>query len=223
VICDYAQLLGAYGGQFLDDSGKPAFNTGGGLAALEFMKKTIDDGITNPASTESLETDVVKIVSQGQAAMALNWTFMFALANDPSQSQVAGSIGISPTPAGPSGQAPGCNGSMALSVASGSKHPDEAWKLIEYMTSQDVQNQYAKLSLPIWQSSYDDSAVVDMAGADVIAAAKIQLNNMILRPQVPSYNEASAALQVEIQNALTGAKSPQQALDDAAQAWEALL
>jgi multiple sugar transport system substrate-binding protein len=62
-----------------------------------------------------------------------------------------------------------------------------------------------------------------MAGADVIAAAKIQLNNMILRPQVPSYNEASAALQVEIQNALTGAKSPQQALDDAAQAWEALL
>src|SRR5947209_10335290 len=29
VICDYAQLLGAFGGKFLDSSGKPAFTTGG--------------------------------------------------------------------------------------------------------------------------------------------------------------------------------------------------
>jgi multiple sugar transport system substrate-binding protein len=223
VICDYAQLLGAYGGQFLDSSGKPAFNAGGGLAALEFMKKTLDDGISNPASTESLETDVVKIISQGQAAMALNWTFMFALANDPSQSEVAGQIGIAHTPVGPSGAGPSCNGSMALSIASGSKHPEEAWKLIEFMTSQTIQDQYAKLSLPIWKSSYDDPQVVSTAGAEVVAAAKSQLNDMILRPQVPAYNEASAALQLEIQNALTGAKTPQQALDDAAKVWEGLL
>jgi multiple sugar transport system substrate-binding protein len=223
VICDYAQLLGAFDGQFLDASGTPAFHTGGGLAALEFMKKTIDDGLTNPASTESLEEDVRKSFSAGQAAMALNWTYMFALANDPKESQIAGKAGITPTPAGSGGSAPGVNGSMALSVASGSDHPEEAWKLIEFMTGQKVQNQYAKLSLPIWKSSYEDPAVVALAGSDLIAAAKVQLNDMILRPQVPAYNEASQALQLEIQNALTGAKSPRQALDDAATAWEGLL
>jgi multiple sugar transport system substrate-binding protein len=53
--------------------------------------------------------------------------------------------------------------------------------------------------------------------------AKTQLNDMILRPQVPSYNEASAALQLEIQSALTGNKTPKQALDDAAEAWGGLL
>ena len=58
---------------------------------------------------------------------------------------------------------------------------------------------------------------------EVVAVAKTQLNDMILRPQVPAYNEASAALQLEIQNALAGTKSPQQALDDAAQAWSGLL
>jgi multiple sugar transport system substrate-binding protein len=221
VICDYAQLLGAYGGTFLDDSGQPAFNSGGGLTALETMVKTIDDGTTNPASTESIETDVVKIVSQGQAAMALNWTFMYSLANDPSQSQVAGKIAVAPTPSGPGG-APGCNGSMALSITTGSQHQEEAWKYIAFITSQDVQDQYAKLSLPIWTASYDEQAVIDALPA-VVPVAKIQLNDMILRPQVPSYNEASAALQLEIQNALTGAKSPQQALDDAAKVWTGLL
>ncbi len=218
VICDYTQLLGAFGGQFLDSSGMPAFNTGGGLAALEYMRKTLDDGISNPASTESLETDVVKYVQQGQAAMALNWTFMFALANDASQSNVAGKVGIGPTPSAPGGPsaAPSVNGSMALSIASGSKHPEEAWKYIVSITSQKTQDQFAKLSLPIWMSSYDEPAVVNTL-PEVVAVAKTQLNNMILRPQIPSYNEASAALQLEIQNALTGAKTPKQALDDAAQ------
>ena len=44
---------------------------------------TLDEELSNPASTESLEEDVRRIISQGEAAMALNWTYMFALANDP--------------------------------------------------------------------------------------------------------------------------------------------
>lgn len=215
VICDYAQLLGAFGGKFLDDSGKPAFNTGGGLQALEFMKQTLDEGITNPASTESLEEDVRKIFSQGQAAMALNWTYMFALGNDPKESQVAGQVAVAHTPAGPSGAAPGCNGSMALCIAAGSKNQDGAWKYIEFLTSQKIQSQYAKLSLPIWESSYSDPAVVNIL-PEVVAVAKTQLTDMILRPQVPSYNQASQIIQAAIQKALTTSTTPKQALDDAA-------
>jgi multiple sugar transport system substrate-binding protein len=214
VICDYAQLLGAFGGSFLDSSGKPAFNTGGGLQALQFMRQTLDDGITNPASTESLEEDVRKILSQGQAAMALNWTYMFSLANDPKESQVAGQVAVAHTPSGSAG-APGCNGSMALCIASGSKNQDAAWKYIEFLTSQKVQDQYAKLSLPIWKSSYDEQQVVSTL-PEVVAVAKTQLNDMILRPQIPSYNAASQIIQVAIQKALTSSTTPQQALDDAA-------
>jgi multiple sugar transport system substrate-binding protein len=215
VICDYTQLLGAFGGQFLDSSGKPAFNTGGGLQALEFMRQTLDDGITNPASTESLEEDVRKIISQGQAAMALNWTYMFSLANDPKESRVPGQIAVAHTPTGTSGQAPGCNGSMALCIATGSKNQDTAWKYIEYLTSQKVQDQYAKLSLPIWKSSYDEQKVVSTL-PEVVAVAKTQLTDMILRPQIPSYNAASQILQASIQKALTSSTTPKQALDDAA-------
>jgi multiple sugar transport system substrate-binding protein len=216
LICDYTTLLGAYGGKFFDESGEPAFNSGGGLEALEFMRMTLDEKLSNPASTESLEEDVRRIISQGEAAMALNWTYMFALANDPNESQVAGQIDIAHTQKGPAG-APGVNGSMGIAISNGSQNQDAAWKYIQFMTSQKIQNQYAKLSLPIWKSSYDQEEVVQ-ALPQVVPIAKVQLNDMILRPVVTNYNDVSHTLQVEIQQALTGEKSPKQALDDAANA-----
>jgi multiple sugar transport system substrate-binding protein len=218
VICDYAQLLGAYGGSFLDPSGKPAFNTGGGVQALEFMRTGLQNGLYNPASTTALEEDVRKTFSQGDAAFALNWTYMDGMANDPKESKVAGHVKVARTPNGPSGKGPGCNGSEALSISSGSRHQDEAWEYIKFLTSQSIQNRFSKSSLPIWKSSYDDPAVEKVL-PDVVPVAKEQLGDMILRPEVTNYNAASQQLQVEIQKALLGKKSSQQALDDAAKAF----
>ncbi|HET6211468.1 MAG TPA: extracellular solute-binding protein [Micromonosporaceae bacterium] len=222
LICDYTQLLGAYGGKFLSDDGKSvAFDTGGGLQALEVMKRTLDEGLSNPNSMESLEDDVRKVFSEGGAAMALNWTFMFAAANDPAQSKVAGKVAAQQTPAGPSG-APGCNGSMALSVTSGSKNQKAAWEYITYLTSAPVQNKYAKSSLPCWAASYSDSQVI-ATSPQMVAVAKKGLASLIARPQVPRYNEISQILQVEVQKALLGSKTPKQALADAANQARSLL
>lgn len=222
LICDYAQLLGAFGGKFLsDDGGSVAFNTGGGLRALEFMKGSLDTHLSNPNSVESLEEDVRKIFSDGQAAMALNWTYMFNAANDPKQSKVAGKVGVAATPSG-SASGPGVNGSMALSVSSGSKNQKAAWTYISYITSADVQARYAKSSLPCWTKSYDDSAVVS-ALPQVVPVAKKQLADLIARPQVPRYNEISQILQAEVQNALLGRKPVKKALDDAAEQARPLL
>ncbi|WP_205739560.1 extracellular solute-binding protein [Georgenia sp. SYP-B2076] len=214
LICDYAQLLGAFGGKFLDDAGKPAFNQAGGVQALEFMRQSVVDGLSNPTSTQSLEEDVRRVFSAGQASIALNWTYMYGMANDPSQSQIPGDVQVLQTPAGPAGR-PGVNGSMALALAAGSKNQDAAWKYITYLTSQPVQNKYALSSLPVWTSSYDDPAVIKTNPA-VIPQAKKQLADLILRPQVEAYNAISQSLQSEIQKALLGQKPSQQALDDAA-------
>jgi multiple sugar transport system substrate-binding protein len=218
VVCDYAQLLGAFGGKFLDASGKPAFQTGGGLKALQFMKSLLDQGLADPASTSSLEEDVLKAFAQGRIAMNLNWTFQLAASLDPKQSQVAkDDVMILHTPAGTAGgPAPGCNGGQPVMIASGTKHPAEAWQFVKFITSQNVQNQYVTDSLPIWAASYDDPAVAKKAGKQLVSVAKTQLPNMILRPQVANYNAASQALQVQIQDALLGKKSPQDALNAAA-------
>jgi multiple sugar transport system substrate-binding protein len=57
----------------------------------------------------------------------------------------------------------------------------------------------------------------------MVPAAKKALANLIARPQVPRYNEISLILQTEVQNALLGKKTPQTALDDAADQARSLL
>ena len=221
LICDYAQLLGAFGGSFLDDSGQPAFNQEGGVQALEFMRQSVVDGLSNPTSAQSLEEDVRRVFSAGQASMALNWTYMYGMANDPGESQISGDVQVLQTPAGTSGR-PGVNGSMALAVAAGSQNQAAAWKYVTYLTSQPVQDKYALSSLPVWKSSYDDPVVVKSNPA-VVQQAKKQLGDLILRPQVENYNAISQALQAEIQKALLDQKTAQQALDDAASQASSLL
>lgn len=215
-ICDYTTLVSAFGGSFLVD-GKPAFQSGGGLAALQYMVDSYNSGVTNPNSKEYLEEDVRRVFQNGEAAFALNWTYMYNLANNPAESKVAGKVGVVAAP-GVDGTSTvsAVNGSMGLGITSTSSHPDEAWSYIVFMTSQATQNNYARLSLPIWASSYDDPAVT--AGQEeLIAAAKIGLAAMYPRPTTPSYQEMSANLQQAIQMSLLGQSSPADALAAAAE------
>ena len=215
-ICDYTTIVSAYKGDFLKD-GKPAFAEGGGLDALNYMVSSYTSGLTNPNSKEFLEEDVRKVFQNGDAAFALNWTYMYNMANDPKDSKVAGKVGVVPAPgvAGKS-EASAVNGSMGLGVTTASKHPDEAWNFVTFMTSQTTQNQYAKLSLPIWASSYEDPAVTK-GQEELIAAAKIGLGAMYPRPTTPKYQELSTALQQAIQEALLGQSTPEDALKTAAE------
>jgi multiple sugar transport system substrate-binding protein len=215
-ICDYTTLVSAYGGSFIKD-GKPAFQTGGGLDALNYMVDSYKSGLTNPNSKEFLEEDVRRVFQNGEAAFALNWTYMYNMANDPKDSKVAGKVGVVPAP-GVEGKSTvsAVNGSMGLGITSTSKHPDEAWKYITFMTSQPTQNRYAKLSLPIWASSYDDPAV-SKGQEELIAAAKVGLAAMYPRPTTPKYQELSTALQQAVQESLLGQVKPEEALKTAAE------
>ena len=49
----------------------------------------------------------------------------------------------------------------------------------------------------------------------MVAAAKVQLGQMVNRPQVANYNAVSAKLQEAVQKALIGDLPVQQALDNA--------
>lgn len=215
-ICDWTQLAAVMGGaNFVDDQGNAQFNKGGALAALQWMKKSLDDGLTNPASTGFLEEDVRNTFSAGSAAFALNWTYMYNLANDPAQSKVAGQVGVAPSPGGSSAATSGVNGGMGIAVTQGSKHQAEALSFALWMASKPMQDKYAALSLPMWKSSFQDAAITKTA-PELFAAANGEFTNLVVRPVVPYYTSLSGALQVALQEALTGKKTPQQALDDVA-------
>ncbi|HGF0146589.1 TPA: extracellular solute-binding protein [Klebsiella variicola] len=210
LVCDYTTLVSGFGGSFYQN-GKLDFSTPASLKAVTLMKTSLDQGLSNPASREYLEEDVRKAFSNGDAAFALNWTYMYNMANDPKQSKVAGDVGIVPAP-GDTPDKPGAvNGSMGLGIAKASQHPEEAWQYIHYLTSQPVQDKYAKLSLPVWKASYQAPAVAK-GQESLIAAADKSLNVMLSRPETADYSRLSNTLQQQLQSVLQGKATPDVAL-----------
>lgn len=221
VICDWALMTASFGGSIFDDKGQPAFTEGGAVQSLEFMRKTIVDGLTNPSSTQSLEDDVVKVFGAGDAALALNWAYMLGAVNDKSQSTVAGQAVVTEVPDGGAGRI-SVNGSSALSITASSKNPDVAWEFAKYAAGLDNQIKYISDALPIWKKSYDDPKVI-ATSPEFVPVAQKQFDHMTNRPQVVAYNAVSQKLQVAVQKALLGEVSPQQAMDDVKPEVEKLL
>lgn len=211
LICDFTVLTSSFGGSMVDEKGNPTIDSKENLEALNFMVKSIENSLTDSKSTQYLEEDVRGVFSSGKAAFALNWTYMYNMANDKNESSVVGKVGIAPIPGTEGNNGMSVNGGMGLSVTSGSKHVDESWKYIEYLSSKETQKKYAKNALPIWKSLYNDKAVVDTNPA-VVEASKVQYENLENRPRVPWYGELSTELQVAVQKALLGDISPEEAL-----------
>src|SRR5512137_2892355 len=131
------------------------------------MVKSIDDGISNRASLSYVEQDVRNVFSQGKAVFATNWVYMYDLVNfQAKESQVTGKIkmALMPVFAGSGVESSSINGSMGFSVSATSANKDAAWKYVEFLTSEDVQNRYSGHLLPIWQTSFQGGNLTKLEG-----------------------------------------------------------
>lgn len=214
MICDFMQLVGAWGGSVLNSSGKLTLTDKHVVDAVQWMVDSIKDGLSNPSSTSLLEEDVQKTMGQGKAAFGLNWSSSDRDLRDPKKSNISDAVGVVPTPKGPSGRAPGVNGGMALAIAKKAKNPTGAWRLIKFMTSEKETKRYAVSALPPWKEIYNDKSVTK-SSPELFKAAETEFKDLVLRPPVPSYNSVSHTIQVELQKALLRKKSPKQAMADA--------
>ncbi len=229
VVCDYTALLFGNGGAFLDASGKPVFNNEKGVQVLDWMKKTIDDGLSNPSAVSSDEMAVSADFLAGNSAFAVNWLFQFADSNDPAKSQVVGKVAFAPMPVFAAGaqagiQSSSVDGSSSFALMATTPYPDQTWKFLTYLASNEVQTKFSAEMLPIWKDNYEGANLEALKAATptnpiTVPAFLEQFPYANQRPTVAYYNEASAALQLAIQETLTGMKPAQQALDDAAAKW----
>lgn len=213
-MCDYTTLRAAFGGSMFDADGKPTLTSEGNEKALAFMVQSIKDGVTNPKSTEFIEDDVGNVFAGGQAAFALNWTYMYAWAKDATKSKVVDDVGLAMVPGTDKAVSATVNGGQPLSITKGSKNPVEAWNYITYLTGREFQKKYSKNSLPIWKSLYDDAEVVNN-NPEIVTIAKTQYDYIANRPKVPFYSNFSSQMQVKIQEALLSKKTPAVALNEA--------
>jgi multiple sugar transport system substrate-binding protein len=232
VVCDFTALLFGNGGAFLDASGKPVFNNDKGVQVLTWMKQTIDDKLSNPSSVSSDENAVEADFLAGKSAFAVNWLFQYSDSNDATKSQIVGQAAFAPMPVFAAGKAAGIkgasvDGSSSFAIMATTPYPDQTWKFLTYLASNAVQIKYSAEMLPVWQNDFSGSALQTLLGASptnpvTVPAFQAQFPYANERPTVPYYNEGSAALQLAIQEALTGVKTPKAALDEAAATWVTL-
>ena len=229
VVCDFTVLLFGNGGAFLDANGAPVFNNDKGVQVLTWMKQTIDDGLSNPSAVSSDEMAVEANFLAGKSAFAVNWLFQYADSNDSSKSQIVGNVAFAPMPVFASASSAGVksssvDGSSSFAIMATTPYPDQTWKYLTYLASNEVQMKYSAEMLPIWQTDFEGDSLAKLQAATpanpvTVPAFLAQFPYANERPTVAYYNEASSALQLAIQEALTGVKTPKDALDEAAAKW----
>ncbi|GGJ02646.1 ABC transporter substrate-binding protein [Alicyclobacillus cellulosilyticus] len=218
LTCDYVGMVGAFGGQFFDKNGHPAFDKGGGLKALQFMVQLMKDKTVDPASLQWTEQDVLNAFEAGKIAMMSNWEGVFPQVNDPSQSKIVGQADVGLLPGEGNVVSASCTGSEGVAIMQNSKHKEAALAFLKWIGSREYQlaefqqeGQYPSL-----KSLYNDPALKKADTSHTLAKIQAQFQYGINRPNAPGYVNWSDTLASALHSALSGQMAPDKALQKAA-------
>lgn len=190
------------------------------IEAANFLVSTITKGISPPGVTTYGEDETRLLFQNGRAVFLRNWPYVFALA---SNSPVAGKFNIKPMVHAPGESSGACQGGWGLGIASTSQHPEEAWQVIKFISSEETQRQFILATgyVPSRKSLFNDPEIVTKYSHYPQLLEVVE--NSALRPPIAQYAQASDILQRYFSAALTQRMSPEQAMKAAAEETRRLL
>jgi multiple sugar transport system substrate-binding protein len=215
LTCDFLELAYAAGGKVLSPDGKKsAINSPQNLKALQFMVDGIKNGSAPKAVTTYMEEESRRAFESGKYAFMRNWSYAYALGNAKG-SKVAHKFKVAPFPTFQGGTSAAILGGHNLVISAYSKNPKGAVQLINYLTSPEVEKvNAAQFSItPTTTATYSDPTVQKaMPFAD---ALKKNVEAAHARPVSPVYPQISQAIYKNVNAALSGQMTPQDALKKA--------
>jgi len=214
--CDFVAIAASFGGDFFDEDLNPLFNKGGAVKGLQWMVDSIYKyKVVDPASIMWTEDNVNLAMQSGDIAYQLSWGFPMVRLNDPDKSSILDQAKIGLMPSVDGKHPYSVSGSMAWSISKGTKHPEEAWKFIEFIAAPEGAKVAAIQEgiLSGWKSVLNDPEV--QTGIPGLEDMAKQAEYIVNRPIVPWYREFSVKLAEKLHEALTLKKSPQEALNEA--------
>lgn len=172
------------------------------LEAIKFLRNTISEKISPPNVTTDQEEETRKLFQEGKAVFLRNWPYVWNEANK-ADSNIQGKFAIAPVVHAEDQKSRACQGGWGLGISKFTKHPDEAWKAVEFFTSAATQKKYALRTgnMPSRRSLFYDPQLVERY-SHYPTLLNI-LNNTVLRPRIPLYHKASAILQKHLNYVLT--------------------
>jgi len=224
-VTQFSSFLYSFGGDFINKDGTSGVSSPEAKEAYAFYGKLIREYGPENVSTDMSWPEAMAIFTQGQAGFYTEADSLYKNATDPETSKVSDTVGFAPMPAGPGGSVAYNVPSWALGINAESNHSDEAWKFIEWATSQDLTLQVQKDGVPgARQSVWEDPAGTSTYPADLAAAIATSTKNGVGhdRPLVIKVPEAREIVGDPIVIAITGGDSDA-AADAASEAFQGIL
>jgi multiple sugar transport system substrate-binding protein len=209
LTCDFLELLYGAGGKVLSDDGKKAaIDSSQTRQVLDFMVKGIKDGAAPKQVVTYMEEPSRQEFEAGRATFMRNWPYAYALGN---KSKIKGKFEIANLPGFAGKPGAGVLGGTNLAISSYTDNPGGALAVVNFFTGKIGQQLIGEgATPPATTAAYDIPSVRKAIGLpDEIKAAVAAAKP---RPVSPVYPQISQAIYKNVNSALSGQESTDEAV-----------
>ena len=211
---NFLALAFAAGGSVLSEDGsKSTIDSPENLKALQFMVDGIKDGAAPKAVTTMTEEPARRAWEAGRATFMRNWPYAYALSQQ--APKVKGKFAVAPYPEFEGGGKAAILGGHNMVISVYSKNPGLMLKFIDFATSAErmKRNAIKYSKAPVLGETYQDPDVQKaLPFAENLQQSVEQAKS---RPVSPVYPQISEAIFKNVNQALAGEASPEDALKKA--------
>jgi len=212
----FVEVLEGFGGFWVNpDTLEVGLDQPQAIQAVEFLRNTISKGMSPSGVSTYGEEETRMLFQNGGSVFLRNWPYVWRLANQ-DDSKVKGKIGIKPMLQGAGQRGGSCLGGWGLGMSATTKHPQAAWRVIQYLSSKETMRRYVLETGEIssYKSLFTDPEIVAKYPHFPQLLGAVQQS--VLRPPIAQYAQASDILQRYLSAAFTDGMSSKDAMQAAA-------
>jgi multiple sugar transport system substrate-binding protein len=223
----YLEMIVANGGTMFNEDWTPAFNSDAGKESLQWFVDLYQAGAVPPGTTSYLWDELGAGFASGTIAINLDWPGWSGYFNDPDSSKVAGNVGLVVQPKGSAGIRTGWSGHHGFSVTADCDNKEAAASFVSFLTSEASQiAESAGGSLPTRTAVWD--VVVENSSDDPYRSLALNVfkegaTHAFAVPQTEYWIEAGNLVFPELQAAILGDKTVDEALQAASDAVDEMM
>src|SRR5215213_10026996 len=214
-VCNALEYIWTHGGDVLDENDNVVIDSPEAAAGLATYNSMITSGAAPEAVANWTETESLANFYNGDSVFIRYWPSAYGGLGDPTQTKLKPEqVGIAPIPVDkPGNPTYSCLGGWEMSIYANTEIEEDAWKFIEFMTSEESQKTRTIIGGydPSRKALYDDKEIAE--ATPVVALAKdVLLKNVKSRPVTEYYGDTSLEMAEQFNSALKGDISPEKAV-----------
>ncbi len=219
----FVEVLAGYGAFWVNpDTLEVGLDSPQAIEAVKFLRSTLETQVSPPGITTYAEEEARRLFQNGDAVFMRNWPYAFGLLSEP-DSPVKGKFAIQPMVHAPNHSSGACLGGWGLGITTSSQHPDAAWEVVKFFSSEETQRKFVLATgyVPSRRALFNDPEILAKYPhySDLLEVVE----SAALRPPIAQYAQASDILQRYLSAAITNQMTPEQAMEKAANETRRLL